>query len=139
MSAAYCNRRFLDIVDRRPPFLVLALSKNGRHRKTLEEISERTGISLRSMQRLAHAITWRKLDAETIDEFTTACAVNILCMTKFAIYFAKVKDRKTKRPLRHLTTFQYNQFEKDCVRWQAMMARRKIPTSEAPQRQNQSS
>lgn len=75
---------FLSRLDRIPPCVcrLVARSHNGRHMLGCREIAELSGISKSFIAELSLRTTWAKVDAATIDRFTKACGVDLLCPWK---------------------------------------------------------
>lgn len=126
--------RILSRLDMMPPFFVYYAAGHGQlnskrsHSKfaaphlSMEELSNRSGISQRTICRLASQITWDNVKVKHIEPFCRACGVDIFDLKYFRYYVRLTVN--TKRPYSHLTKPQLRRFNFLCERYFKLMEER---------------
>lgn len=82
----------IEQLDRLPPCLVRLVARNGHsgQRLTLQALSQRSGLSYASLQRLSVRRSWRDVPLWMIDAYTSACGVDLLRPRAKLAYLRKV-------------------------------------------------
>lgn len=104
-----------------PPFICVAVARNGTHRKTLPEVATESGISLRKVERMAQMLSWNTIKYADICSFAKACGVDLVCQSETRKYLAR--QRTLKNVLSHLTSRQLDRFNELCKEFRALHAR----------------
>lgn len=108
----------LQQLDRTPPFWIFALARtreNGLHarRLTRQEVSMRSGLALRTIDRLSTRISWRNVTVEQVDAFMSGCGTNLPVDRRFVKNVFKRGGR-----LPHLTKNQMRTLNRRTAQWQ---------------------
>lgn len=94
--------------DKLPPFVCVALARKARRRMTLPEISKASGLSLRKVERIAPALSWRNVRVRDVEAFSAACGVDLINQAAARYYLAR--QRNAHQVFSHLTSRQLDQF-----------------------------
>lgn len=114
--------------DNLPPFVCVALARKARRRMTLPEISKASGLSLRKVERIAPALSWKDVKIRDAEAFSQACGVDLVNQAAARYYLAR--QRKVRQVFSHLTDRQLDQF----IRLSAVRAKSiSAPSSPASQ------
>src|SRR5689334_12644392 len=102
------------LLDRIPPFLCVALSRVKPHgpRLTLEQISERSGLSMWRVKDIAKRQSWSAVSAFEIQQFSSACGVDLMRPCLHLRYLRQTS--KCKTPFKRLTTQQRKHLANHC-------------------------
>ncbi len=121
----------LSRLDESPPFALYYFAKVNRKHPGLEALSEKSGLSVSAIERLARSISWKNVKVDTIDRFCKAVGENFIInkpsrglMVGSRCYFAKPFKSylvhlasNPKNPLRHLDPNQKRRFMMLCRKW----------------------
>lgn len=124
--------KLLDRLNETPPFVLYYLAGAGGKHPGLPALSEKSGLSERTIQRLAKAITWKDVKLGTLDRLCKAIGVDFVAcgsctgaangprwflIKPFKGYLFRIAFRNPKKPLRHLSTLQKQRFMALCQKW----------------------
>lgn len=70
----------LEKINRFPPFLVRAVARKNRGRDymTLADIAEKSGLPVKTIQRISKKARWDDIPLAVADKFALACGVDLL-------------------------------------------------------------
>jgi len=95
-----------------PPFLCFALARDERGRGlTIPEISQRSGIPQRTINRISKKLTWDNVKSKVIDDFLRGC--NFQDARKQTDFMRKTA--RSGNAFSHLSKLRRKGFE-DCIR-----------------------
>lgn len=97
---------FLPHFQKLPPFMVAAIAKGRKNNPlTSQQIAAKSGIPLRTVERLCGLVRWHGVKAETIDRFESACGVDLISQSRVKHYL-RCTATLAKTPLPNLTSTQ---------------------------------
>jgi hypothetical protein len=96
------GKSLLQMVDMFPPWFVIALAKDHASGRALtyKEISERSGICLRTICRLAGEQSWAQHDIDVVSRVLDACGFGPDTWEDWKAYI--LRSIRRRRPFRHL-------------------------------------
>ena len=110
-----------DIFAWMPPFLCYAMYRNKainrRSRPNAETLAKATGLSSRTISRIASKVSWDSVRWKDIRAFTNACGIDLLRQRDERNYLKRTIHYK--RPMRHLDDAQLRWFDRKCAEWRA--------------------
>lgn len=138
-----------------PPFVVYYLAHEGvQHRvhPGVKAIAERSGLSTRTITRLAGRVSWAGVPVDVMDRFCAACGMSFIAVTRYRVkvpkkpdaaywservclinpsrdYFRTLLKRKWKVPFRHLSQQQKDRFNHLSGKWMLEMSRKPVTAS----------
>jgi hypothetical protein len=119
------KKTLLEFLDQNPPFWCFALARNREARKkasrlSREEISKRSGLSLRTIDRITSRISWRGVRVDQASAFLVGCGTDLFHVNVDKNFVLNVVRRGVQFP--HLTAVQLKALNQRVERFQAAKA-----------------
>ena len=86
------------------------MARDSGERITLTQISQDSGISFRTVQRISAMNSWSRVSIKDIDKFASACKVDLLNQAMAMKYLKKTAS--AVRPFAHLPKDRFNVFNR---------------------------
>jgi hypothetical protein len=111
----------LEWLDKKPPFLVYALSRTGKRgptpnskRLTYRQMITRSGLRPATFGRLTGRISWSNVKTNVIDGFCRGCGVDLLHFSKHSEY---IRRAVPNGKFGHLSDRQWATFKRLAAKW----------------------
>jgi hypothetical protein len=91
----------LELIDRLNPKRCRLIARVGKRAMSSREIADRSGLTVRHIERLSVRETWRGVDIEVIEAFRTGCGITIANENRMIRYLIRT-FAVSRRPLYHI-------------------------------------
>lgn len=98
-----------------PPFLCIAIATGRSGGETMAELSQKSGVPIRSLERISSRTTWDGVTVGTASRVAGSCGVSLVSPAMSLRYIRKTAAAKT--PLPRLSSIQRKAFNARFEAW----------------------
>ena len=103
------------VIDEVPPFIVAAMAKVDRKPLSRSQLAERSGLSLRMVERLAVKTSWEGVNVDVCGAFAEAACVDLF--KPFKVRRFLLAAAVSENPLKHLSPAARKTFNRCLEGW----------------------